>query len=373
VCSVSDRSSPPPAVAFVLSRSLRGGTESQAALLVRSVTARQVPVDVFILRGSRGAADFGSARVYELDPISEPGSGALDALRWVRSGVRLGRRLRRNRYSAVHAVLARAHVIAPLVAPRRRMRVVAWRRNLGDHSRAGSVNARIEAMAARRCDVVIANSAAVAAYWQRRGCAPREGIQVVPNALDAWRFEPAAPARYDDAPLLAVSVGNLRAAKGHADLVRALAQVRAEGLDVGLVVLGGQLPREPEVGKELTELAARLAVPLRLPGAVPDTRPWLAACDVYVHPSWSEGASNALSEAMAQGCRVVATEVGDARECLGHSGILVPPREPDQLASAITKVLSTGAGRDATARERAARLLSVEHLVDAHLRAYQGA
>jgi len=372
VWSDSDRPTP-PAVAFVLSRSLRGGTESQAALLVRSVTARQVQVDVFILRGSRGAADFGSARVYELDPGSEPGSGALDALRWVRSGIRLGRRLRRNPYRAVHAVLARAHVIAPLVAPRRRMRVIAWRRNLGDHSRAGSMNARLEALAGRRCDVVIANSAGVAAYWQRRGCAPREGIHVVRNALDAWRFEPAAPAHYDDATLLAVSVGNLRAGKGHADLVRALAQVRADGLDVGLVVLGGPLPREPEVRGELSGLAARLAVPLRLPGAVPDTRPWLAACDVYVHPSWSEGASNALSEAMAQGCRIVATEVGDAQECLGDSGILVPPHAPEELAYAITEVLSAGRGRDATARDRAARLMSVEHLVDAHLHAYLGA
>ena len=65
----------------------------------------------------------------------------------------------------------------------------------------------------------------------------------------------------------------------------------------------------------------------------------LAAMDVFVMPSRTEGFPNVLAEAMAMARPCVATDVGDAREVLGHCGLLVPPNAPTALADAVLAVL----------------------------------
>lgn len=67
----------------------------------------------------------------------------------------------------------------------------------------------------------------------------------------------------------------------------------------------------------------------------------LALFDLFVLPSLSEGIPMALLEAMAAGCPVVASDVGNIGEILsGEAGLLVPAGEIDELAKAITRVLS---------------------------------
>ena len=129
-------------------------------------------------------------------------------------------------------------------------------------------------------------------------------------------------------------MGNLRTVKGHVDLLTAAAAVRANGHDVGVVILG-----EGALEKKLISYSRELGVPLRIVRGVTDTRAFLAASAVYVHPSHSEGSSNAIAEAMAQGAIIVATRAGDAEELVGECGTIVQPRCPDQLASALIKAL----------------------------------
>lgn len=68
----------------------------------------------------------------------------------------------------------------------------------------------------------------------------------------------------------------------------------------------------------------------------------LSEMDVVVLPSINEGASVAILEAMALGKPVVATRSGGNPELVQHgrTGILVPPQNPDRLASAITNLLN---------------------------------
>ena len=56
--------------------------------------------------------------------------------------------------------------------------------------------------------------------------------------------------------------------------------------------------------------------------------------DVFVLPSWAEGMSNALMEAMAAARPVVATDVGGNAEVVadGRTGVLVPPGDPAAIA-----------------------------------------
>jgi glycosyltransferase involved in cell wall biosynthesis len=70
----------------------------------------------------------------------------------------------------------------------------------------------------------------------------------------------------------------------------------------------------------------------------------LAAADVFVLPSLSEGLPLALLEAMFAGCPIVATDVGQVRAALagGTAGLLVEPGDSAALAAAVDRMLSNG-------------------------------
>ena len=65
----------------------------------------------------------------------------------------------------------------------------------------------------------------------------------------------------------------------------------------------------------------------------------MAACDVLVLPSHTEGTPNVVLEALASGRRVVATSVGGVPDLITNPtlGTLVPPRDPDALADALVR------------------------------------
>jgi glycosyltransferase involved in cell wall biosynthesis len=68
----------------------------------------------------------------------------------------------------------------------------------------------------------------------------------------------------------------------------------------------------------------------------------LAAADLFVLPSLSEGLPLALLEAMFAGCPIVATDVGQVRVALanGTAGILVEPGDSAALAGALERLLA---------------------------------
>jgi glycosyltransferase involved in cell wall biosynthesis len=94
-----------------------------------------------------------------------------------------------------------------------------------------------------------------------------------------------------------------------------------------------------------TALEAALPPRATLAGAQPLTQVpiWMAASDVVVLPSHNEGMPNAVLEALACGRRVVASAVGGVPDVItgDTAGALVPPRQPDALAAALTQALRT--------------------------------
>ena len=76
-----------------------------------------------------------------------------------------------------------------------------------------------------------------------------------------------------------------------------------------------------------------------------DPWPWLAAADVFVLPSLSEGLPGALIEAMAAGLPCVTTDIPGNRELVKHgqTGLLVPAQDPTALASALRTLLNSSA------------------------------
>lgn len=356
-------------LAFVIGHCGAGGTEQQAAVLVRGLVERGIHVDVLILEGGPQGQQFGGARVCQLGSLRRRRLSR--ALTLVLVTLRLARALRRGQYDCVHAVLARAYVLTPFVvrALHTRSVVVAWRRNLGIHRDIGGPVARLESWATSLTDVVVCNAASVKDYWREQGGPGRAAWHVIPNALESWRFAPATVLGDCGARHRLVNVGSLRPVKGQELLLEAVAML--EGVTVDVAVIG-----EGPIRADLARRAERLGVALQLPGHVDDTRPWLAGASLYVHPSHSEGSSNAIAEAMAQGCAVVASDVGGSRELLGGTGVLVPPGDARGLADTLERLLACPATRrelGVAARKRAEQDMNVSAVVDRHIEIYEEA
>ncbi|MDX2133891.1 MAG: glycosyltransferase family 4 protein [Saprospiraceae bacterium] len=76
---------------------------------------------------------------------------------------------------------------------------------------------------------------------------------------------------------------------------------------------------------------------IRYMGVVEDVRPYLAESDVVVLPSYREGLSRTLLEAMAMARPILVTDVPGCRETVVHTlnGLVVPPRNASALAEAM--------------------------------------
>ncbi|MCA8977732.1 MAG: glycosyltransferase, partial [Planctomycetes bacterium] len=157
------------------------------------------------------------------------------------------------------------------------------------------------------------------------------------------RFRPASGR--DRAPVLG-TIGGLRAEKDHATLLRAFASVIGAGRQCRLRIVGGGVMRD-----ELRALTAELGVAAAVDfvGAVSDTAPEYRELDVFVLSSRTEQMPIALLEAMASGCAVVATDVGDVRVILPDSQqpFVVRKEDPAALAAALAAILD-----DPTMRRR---------------------
>jgi len=176
---------------------------------------------------------------------------------------------------------------------------------------------------------------------------PRERVAVVMNGIDAELFRPrdrAEARRTLGIPVdgrLLLYVGHLKETKGVRDLADAFTRIAPANPDVRLAIIGGGDER-----KRVDELAAKFPGQVIAPGPRPlaEVPTWLAACDALTLPSWNEGTPNVVLEALACGRRVVGSAVGGIPDLIPDAGLgeLVPARDIDALAAALTRAASAG-------------------------------
>lgn len=165
---------------------------------------------------------------------------------------------------------------------------------------------------------------------------------------EATRKEVRAELHVPGEELIALTVANLRAEKGHDVLLEAARLSLAEHVGIRFVCVGSG-PLEAS----LTAATARagLAEHVVFLGRRPDTLRLMAGADVFVLPSHQEGMPVALMEAMSLGLPVVATTVGGVPDIVADDveGLLVPPARPDLMAEALARITT-----DACLRSRLA-------------------
>jgi len=191
-----------------------------------------------------------------------------------------------------------------------------------------------------RADFVVSNSRRNLQVLRQRGV-KLPPAQVIYNMVTIrGRAKPAQPAAVGRI----VAAGSLRPLKAHDVLLQAAARLAAEGAEFELLLVGDG----PRRGA-LQDLARRLHLADRVKflGEVGDVPGLLADAHILAHPSKSEGLSNTVLEAMAEGLPVVASRVGGIPEMIRHgrTGLLVPPGRTEPLAAALRRLLAEPALR----------------------------
>ncbi len=167
--------------------------------------------------------------------------------------------------------------------------------------------------------------------------------QVIPTGID-----PAPYGRrndqasiHNDQNVTLTYVGRLESIKGVEDFLATAASVKLDAPSLRIQVVGWYADGHP--------LVTRYADRADFTGLRDDIPTILSQTDIFVLPSYSEGLSNALMEAMASGCACIASEVGG--NCFliqnGVSGLLFPAGDREALAAHIRRLLSDPAKRKA--------------------------
>lgn len=241
----------------------------------------------------------------------------------------------------------------------------------------------LEKWSVKRCHHLIAITPAMVEVFGRKGIAGPERFAVIPSGVDLSRFEikndarESARQRLDipsDVPVVAL-LARLDALKGHDDLLDSLPKLKNILPDIQLLFIGDGWRRE-HLEKRIAE--AGVSDHVRLMGFVPHEQMsgLLPAADVKVLPSYQEGQSRTLIEALLCGCGIVAYEVGGIPSiCIdGETGKLVPVGDKQALADAIVWMIEHPDERQAMT-ERGRTLVrekfSADHMTRELERLYQ--
>ena len=181
-----------------------------------------------------------------------------------------------------------------------------------------------------------------------------ERFTIVPGAVDTSRFYPRDGWRAGDFinPNVPVMVyhGRVDRRKGALDTLDAVANLVAEGRKLRLIV-SGIGPDSDAVAVRVQEL--RLEPYTEITGyADYDAAPAVyRRGDLFLSPTYAEGFSNTILEAMASGLPVVSCVAVGVVDCLrdGENGLLVTPGDIPALTQAVGRLLD-----DATLRKRLA-------------------
>lgn len=225
---------------------------------------------------------------------------------------------------------------------------------------------------ASRASAVAATSEDELEELRAAGAEPRFAT-VVPCGVDTARFAPATPRPPPSGRV--VSIGRLVERKGVDDVIRALPKLPG----VRLIIAGGGNGSGDADASRLQAVAAGLAVSDRVDFIGPveheQVPGLLRSADVVVCVPWYEPFGMVALEAMACGIPVVVSAVGGLRHLVvDHgTGLHVPPRDPDGVASKVRMLLGDADLRvrlGANGAQRAISLYTWQRITDLLLQLY---
>lgn len=362
--SAANRAGVPPRVMHVLTSLEVGGAEMVVLELIAHMPERASRTSVVTIRRRGALAERVEALGVRVESLDVPVSRGAFAIARA-----LARVARRERPDVIHT-----HNSSPLIAAALATLFVPGIRLVHtEHGRA-STNSRAARialwLAGRRANGIVAVSNDTAAWARDRVGLPADRIRVVRNGVP----HSAPPRARDPNRAHAVTVARLEKVKDLGLMLRAVRGIAARVPRFHLHVFGDGGERAA-----LTTLAETLGLASQVTfhGMTSNVPAALAAGDVFLSSSVSEGISLTILEAMSAGLPIVATAVGGTPELVtdGLNGRLVASRDPDVFASSVADVLADSATANAmgrASRHRAETEFGMDAMVAQYRQLYEG-
>ncbi len=198
---------------------------------------------------------------------------------------------------------------------------------------------RLYRLAFRRATKVFFQNHDDAALFRELGLLPPALPVVVVNGsgIDLRTF---LPSPFPQGSLQFLLIARVLSAKGIREYAAAAERVRKTRPDVQFHLVGG-IDSNPDAIPPDEVKRWHEAGTVVWHGEVSDVRRHLAACHVFVLPSYREGTPRSVLEAMAMGRPIVTTDAPGCRETVieGENGFLVPPRTVEPLIEAMERFI----------------------------------
>ena len=191
---------------------------------------------------------------------------------------------------------------------------------------------------------------------------PDQAVLLPGSGIDLDRFRPAAP-RVADEGVVFLLIARLLRDKGVQEYVDAARDLRARGLRARFQLLGGVGVANPTaIAREQLQRWIDEGV-IEYLGEADDVRPFIAAADCIVLPSYREGTARVLLEAGAMARPVVATDVPGCRDPVDHerTGLLCKVRSAQSLAGALATMAAYPPERRRAMGEAARAKMTAEY------------
>lgn len=243
-----------------------------------------------------------------------------------------------------------------------------------------------------RIAYVITISKEVEAFYYQSGKYQNEQYpnrQIVHEPVDTEWFSPSCVSEKTrsevrkelsikkDTILIGV-IGNIVPVKGHEFLLKALPPITMKYPNACAVFVGSVFETQKDYFESLNRLAVDLDIynQVRFLGLRQDVRELLASFDLFVLPSIFEGTPIAILEAMSMEKAIIATYVGGIPDVIDEdiSGVLVEPKSPSMLATAIIELIENEPKRvfmGKNGRKKVKRFFSIERCAEAHRHIYE--
>ena len=286
----------------------------------------------------------------DLKPILMPAKGSFN-VKFVWSLLKL---VRANRVALIQSHLLGSNVYAAIVGILSTVPVVATYHGMVDVSPNERFKRAKHWVMQRGISHYVTVSQRLAENVQAQGLLDPAKSSTIYNGIDIPRYGKMAARPFVDElgvahdSVLVGSVGNVRAAKDYAMLVKAAAIVVEQNAKVHFVIAGHQ---KAELMDELDTLILKLGLKsnVHFIGFCDDSAQFLAQMDVFALSSKSEGFSISTIEGMATGLPVLVTRCGGPEEIVSHgeTGWMVEPQNESVFADALLMLL-----KDEPLRER---------------------
>lgn len=355
-----------------------GGSERQAWLLAVELVKRGWTVGFLLLNDSLFLA-----REMPQAPRFVVGTRRLASLAFWACVSREVRRARASGFKVAHIWFNDCALALPIPLSLAGFRVIVARRDLGFwYTPTNRVLLRANA---RWIDVVVCNAEAVARSVSITERILPTKIRVVhngvlPQATSTTRQEARARLGWPCDEFIACIVANLRPLKRMEDVIKAVGMFKVQTPGVRLAIVGDtQLPQAVEYYRALRQLVAecRLRDQVQFLGPLADASAVIVAADVCLLCSETEGLSNSLLEYQLLGRPVICTDVGGNPEIVedGVGGLLVPARQPERIAEALSRLASDRAMREQMGRAGQISVMhrfGIDRMVDEYEAIYRG-